>query len=51
MNRAALLLLGFLLAPAPASAEEMVLSVAVSMKEAVEEVGRTFAPSDARPSR
>lgn len=43
MNRAALLLLGFLLAPAPASAEEMILSVAVSMKEAVEEVGRTFA--------
>jgi molybdate transport system substrate-binding protein len=43
MNRAALLLLGFLLAPAPARAEEMVLSVAVSMKEAVEEVGRTFA--------
>jgi molybdate transport system substrate-binding protein len=45
MNRAALLLLGFLLAPAQASAEEMVLSVAVSMKEAVEEVGRTFASS------
>ena len=45
MNRAALLLLGFLLAPAPASSEEMVLSVAVSMKEAVEEVGRTFASS------
>jgi len=45
MNRAALLLLGFLLAPASASAEEMVLSVAVSMKEAVEEVGRTFASS------
>ena len=45
MNRAVLLLLGFLLAPAPASAEEMVLSVAVSMKEAVEEVGRTFASS------
>jgi molybdate transport system substrate-binding protein len=45
MNRAALLLLGFLLAPAQASAEEMVLSVAVSMKEAVEEVGRTFVSS------
>ena len=45
MNRAALLLLGFLLAPAQASAEEMILSVAVSMKEAVEEVGRTFASS------
>ena len=45
MNRAALLLVGFLLAPAQASAEEMVLSVAVSMKEAVEEVGRTFASS------
>jgi len=45
MNRAALLLLGFLLAPAQAGAEEMILSVAVSMKEAVEEVGRTFASS------
>jgi molybdate transport system substrate-binding protein len=45
MNRAALLLLGMLLAPAPASAQEMVLSVAVSMKEAVEEIGRTFASS------
>jgi molybdate transport system substrate-binding protein len=42
MSRAALLLLGLLLASAPARAEELVLSVAVSMKEAVEDVGRGF---------
>jgi molybdate transport system substrate-binding protein len=45
MKRAALLLLGFLLAPVPASSQEVVLSVAISMKEAVEEVGRTFVSS------
>jgi len=45
MNRAFLVLLALLLAPAPASAQEMVLSVAVSMKEAVEALGRTFASS------
>jgi molybdate transport system substrate-binding protein len=42
MRRAALLLLGLLLAPAPARAEELVLSVAVSMKDAVEDLGRSF---------
>jgi molybdate transport system substrate-binding protein len=42
MRRAALLLLGLLLTPAPARAEELVLSVAVSMKEAVEDLGRGF---------
>lgn len=42
MSRAALLLLALLLTPAPAAAQEMVLSVAVSMKEAVEELARGF---------
>jgi molybdate transport system substrate-binding protein len=42
MRRAALLLLAFLLAPAPASAQELVLSVAISLKESVEELGRGF---------
>jgi molybdate transport system substrate-binding protein len=43
MSRAALLLLALLLTPAPAAAQELVLSVAVSMKEAVEELARDFA--------
>lgn len=42
MSRAALLLLALLLTPAPAAAQELVLSVAVSMKEAVEELARGF---------
>jgi len=42
MSRAALLLLVLLLTPAPAAAQELVLSVAVSMKEAVEELARGF---------
>ena len=42
MSRAVILLLALLLTPAPAAAQEMVLSVAVSMKEAVEELGRGF---------
>jgi molybdate transport system substrate-binding protein len=42
MSRAALLLLVVLFAPAPAAAQELVLSVAVSMKEAVEELARGF---------
>jgi molybdate transport system substrate-binding protein len=45
MNLAALLLLGILLAPVPASAQELVLSAAISMKDAVEEIGRIFALS------
>lgn len=44
MNRTTLLLLALLLTPAPAAAQELVLSVAVSMKEAVEELARGFAP-------
>lgn len=44
MNRTTLLLLALLLTPAPAVAQELVLSVAVSMKEAVEELARGFAP-------
>jgi molybdate transport system substrate-binding protein len=47
MSPAALLLLALLLTPAPAAAQELVLSVAVSMKEAVEELARGFTP--ARP--
>jgi molybdate transport system substrate-binding protein len=43
MSRVGLLLLALLLTPAPAAAEELVLSVAVSMKEAVEELARGFA--------
>ena len=44
MSRAALLLLALLLTPAPAVAQELVLSVAVSMTEAVEELARGFTP-------
>ena len=43
MSRVAVLLLALLLAPAPATAQELVLSVAISMKEAVEELGKGFA--------
>ena len=42
MSRVAVLLLALLLAPAPATAQELVLSVAISMKEAVEELGKGF---------
>lgn len=42
MSRAAILLLALLLPPAPAAAQELTLSVAISMKEAVEEIGRGF---------
>jgi len=43
MSRVAVLLLALLLAPVPATAQELVLSVAISMKEAVEELGKGFA--------
>jgi molybdate transport system substrate-binding protein len=42
MSRTAILLLALLFTPAPAAAQELVLSVAVSMKEAVEELARGF---------
>jgi molybdate transport system substrate-binding protein len=42
MSRAAIFLLGLLFAPAPAAAQELILSVAISMKEAVEELARGF---------
>jgi len=42
MSRIVTLLLALLLVPVPASAQELVLSVAISMKEAVEELGRGF---------
>jgi molybdate transport system substrate-binding protein len=42
MTRAALFLLALLLAPVPANAQELVLSVAISLKESVEEIGRAF---------
>jgi len=42
MSRTAILLLALLFTPAPAAAQELVLSVAVSMKEAVEELALGF---------
>src|SRR5262245_16707997 len=48
MSRVVVLLLAVLLAPAPAAAQELVLSVAISMKEAVEELGKGF--TSARPA-
>jgi len=42
MPRAALFLLALLFAPAPANAQELVLSAAISLKESVEEIGRGF---------
>ena len=43
MSRALILLLALLVTPATAAAQELSLSVAVSMKEAVEELARGFA--------
>ncbi|HUO64512.1 MAG TPA: molybdate ABC transporter substrate-binding protein [Terriglobales bacterium] len=43
MSRAVILLLALLVTPATAAAQELNLSVAVSMKEAVEELARGFA--------
>jgi molybdate transport system substrate-binding protein len=42
MSRIAVLLLAIVLAPVPAIAQELVLSVAISMKEAAEELGKGF---------
>ena len=45
MSRGALLVLGLLLTPAPANAQELLLSGAISLKETLEEVGRGFTAS------